>query len=253
VRESVIARAPEQRPAGESGLPVLGGVEKQTAHASVLETLRRAILGGVLEAGTPLVQSELSARLGVSKTPIREAIRDLASEGLIDFDSYRSSVVHTPTLDEAREIYDLRLVLEPIAVRKAVANSTDASVARAERLARAMRRTKDVGEWLDLNRAFHHVLTEPANSPRLMGIIEGLRNAAGMQIAWSFKARNSQMENANDDHDLIVDAYRRRDADAAVEASEHHLRGTLETVERFERERSGDGDGAAAPFQPASR
>jgi DNA-binding GntR family transcriptional regulator len=210
------------------------GIEKQTAHASVLETLRRAILGGVLEAGTPLVQSELSARLGVSKTPIREAIRDLAAEGLIDFDSYRSSVVHTPTLREAREIYDLRLVLEPIAVRRAVANMTDEPVAEADRLTKEMRRTKEVGEWVDLNRVFHDVLTAPANSPRLVSIIATLRNAAGMQIAWSLKARRSQMESANDDHDRIVDAYRRRDADAAVEATEHHLRSTLEAVEAFD-------------------
>jgi DNA-binding GntR family transcriptional regulator len=230
----------------QSGLPPLGGVAKRTAHASVLETLRRAILGGVLEAGTPLVQSELSARLGVSKTPIREAIRDLAAEGLIDFDSYRSSVVHTPTLEEAREIYDLRLVLEPIAVRKAVPNVTDEIIAEAERLAKEMRRTTDLGAWVDLNRIFHEELTAPANSPRLLAIIEGLRNAAGIQIAWSLKDHREQMESASDEHDLILDAYRRRDADAAVEASEQHLSRTLETVEQFERERADDGVPAVA-------
>jgi DNA-binding GntR family transcriptional regulator len=164
-------------------------------------------------------------------------------------------VVHTPTIEEAHEIYELRLMLEPVAVRKAVENISDESVAEAARLSKAMRRTKDVGEWVDLNRDFHEILTEPANSPRLMSIIQGLRNAAGIQIAWSFKARGSQMESANDDHDLIVEAYRRRDADAAVEASEHHLRATLDTVERFEHDRAADGDGAArsaAPFQPAA-
>jgi DNA-binding GntR family transcriptional regulator len=194
----------------------------------------------VLEAGTPLVQSELSARLGVSKTPIREAIRDLAAEGLIDFDSYRSSVVHTPTLEEAREIYDLRLVLEPIAVRKAVTNITDESIAEAEQLAKEMRRTTDLGAWVDLNRVFHEKLTEPASSPRLLAIIEGLRNAAGIQIAWSLKDHREEMVSASDEHDLILDAYRRRDADAAVEASEQHLSRTLETVEQFERERERD-------------
>jgi DNA-binding GntR family transcriptional regulator len=253
----VIAREPEQKSTTAAALPDLGGVLKQTAHASVLETLRRAILGGIIEAGTPLIQSELSSRLGVSKTPIREAIRDLAAEGLIDFDSYRSSVVHTPTIDEAREIYQLRLVLEPIAVRRAVENISDESVANAERLAREMRRTTDVSDWLALNHDFHEVLTDPAGATRLLSIIEGLRNAAAIQIAWSFKASGVQMQGANADHDLIVDAYRRRDADAAVEATEHHLRATLETVERFERDRAprvgGDGAAAAAaPFEPAA-
>jgi DNA-binding GntR family transcriptional regulator len=223
----------------------------------VLDTLRRAILGGIIEAGTPLIQSELSARLGVSKTPIREAIRDLAAEGLIDFDSYRSSVVHTPTIGEAREIYQLRLVLEPIAVRRAVENISDEAIAQADSLTREMRRTTDVSDWLALNHDFHDVLTSPAGTTRLLSIIEGLRNAAAIQIAWSFKASGSQMEGANADHELIVDAYRRRDADAAVEATEHHLRATLETVERFERDRAGadgngDGAAAAAPFEPAA-
>jgi DNA-binding GntR family transcriptional regulator len=255
----VIAREPEQKSTTAAELPALAGVLKKTAHASVLDALRRAILGGVIEAGTPLIQSELSARLGVSKTPIREAIRDLAAEGLIDFDSYRSSVVHTPTLDEAREIYDLRLVLEPIAVRQAVRNISHEAIARADALTRDMRRTRDVSDWLALNHDFHDVLTTPAGASRLLSIIEGLRNAAAMQIAWSFKASGgSLMEGANADHDLIVNAYRRRDPDAAVEATEHHLRATLETVERFERERAGgaDGDGdrnaAAAPFEPAA-
>jgi DNA-binding GntR family transcriptional regulator len=227
-------------------------VLKQTAHASVLDTLRRAILGGIIEAGTPLVQAELSARLGVSKTPIREAIRDLAAEGLIDFDSYRSSVVHTPTIDEARETYSLRLILEPIAVRKAVENITAESLAEADRLAKAMRRTKDVGEWLDLNHVFHELLTDPADSPRLLAIIESLRNAAAIQIAWSFKASQSQMTTANEDHQRIVEAYRSRDADLAVAHTEHHLRSTLEAVEAFERDRSGPSGAAAAPLKPAA-
>jgi DNA-binding GntR family transcriptional regulator len=252
----VIARVPDQKSTTGAELPALGGVLKQTAHASVLDTLRRAILSGVIEAGTPLIQSELSARLGVSKTPIREAIRDLAAEGLIDFDSYRSSVVHTPTLEEAREIYQLRLVLEPIAVRRAVENISDEAIAKADSLAREMRRTTDVSDWLALNRDFHDVLTSPAGATRLLSIIEGLRNAAAIQIAWSFKASGSQMEVANADHDLIVDAYRRRDTDAAVEATTHHLRATLETVEHFEGDRAeAGGDGAAAaaaPFEPAA-
>jgi DNA-binding GntR family transcriptional regulator len=249
----LIARAQQKSPPS-SALPPLGGVLKQTAHASVLDTLRRAILGGVIEAGTPLVQSELSSRLGVSKTPIREAIRDLAAEGLIDFDSYRSSVVHTPTLEEAQEIYQLRLILEPIAVRRAVENITDDALDEAQRLCTAMGRTNDVGDWLQLNHDFHEVLTMPAGATRLLSIIEGLRNAAAIQIAWSFKASQSQMRTANGDHQQIVDAYRSRDADRAVAVTEHHLRSTLEAVEAFEqdRRRGGDGAAAAAPFEPAA-
>lgn len=217
-----------------SVLPPLGGVLKRTAHASVLDTLRRAILGGVLESGTPLVQAELSARLGVSKTPIREAIRDLAAEGLIDFDSYRSSVVHAPTLVEAQEVYELRLLLEPVAVRRAVQRSSDQQLARARSVHETMLRTGELGAWVQLNSEFHSNLLEPAESPRLLGIIAALRNAAAIQVSLSLRAEGSQLEAANREHGLILDAYAQRDAERAAELTCGHLRSTLEVIERYE-------------------
>jgi DNA-binding GntR family transcriptional regulator len=225
--------------------PSLGGVLRQTTHATVLDILRRAILGGVLEAGTPLVQADLSAQLGVSKTPIREAIRDLAAEGLIDFDSYRSSVVHTPTLEEAQEIYELRLVLEPLAAEKAIPNITDEMLDEAARINDLLRATSDVAEWVDLNRQFHTLLTDPARSPRLVSLINGLRNVAAIQVAWSLKLRGAQMTDAAEDHDRILAAYRERDLDAAVEETKRHLHSTLAAIESFETARRQDaGDSA---------
>jgi len=181
-----------------------------------------------------LDERQLSQDLGVSRTPIREAIRDLTAEGLVDFDSYRSSVVHAPTLDEAQEVYELRLILEPIAVRRAVENITDAELARARELHEAMLATTELGDWVDLNRDFHATLTDPADSPRLLSIITALRNAAAIQVAMSLRARVSQLDEANQDHGRIIGAYARRDADAAVDIEEQHLRSTLRAIEAYE-------------------
>jgi len=216
------------------GIPGLGDVRRRTAHQEVLDRLRRAILGGTLAPGTALILSDLSSQLGVSRTPIREAIRDLTAEGLVDFDSYRSSVVHAPTLDEAQEVYELRLILEPIAVRRAVENITDAELARARELHEAMLATTELGDWVDLNRDFHATLTDPADSPRLLSIITALRNAAAIQVAMSLRARVSQLDEANQDHGRIIGAYARRDADAAVDIEEQHLRSTLRAIEAYE-------------------
>jgi DNA-binding GntR family transcriptional regulator len=215
-------------------IPPLDGVLRQTTHETVLETLRKAILDGVLEAGTPLVQADLSELLGVSKTPVREAIRDLAAEGLIDFDSYRSSVVHTPTLEEAREIYELRLVLEPLAIEKSVGSIPEEDLARAGELQLAMEKVEEVAEWIEMNHQFHTLLSNQAAAPRLNGLIVGLRNASAIQVAWSLKARPPLMKRADRDHAEIVDAYRRGDVEAAVEFSKHHLRATLEAIEAQE-------------------
>jgi DNA-binding GntR family transcriptional regulator len=221
--------------AAPNGIPALGGIPRRTAHEQVLEQLRGAILGGALAPGTPLVLSELSAQLGVSRTPIREAIRDLTAEGLVDFDSYRSSVVHAPTLAEAQEVYELRLLLEPVAVRRAVERVSDAQLARTRTIHETMLKTRDLGVWVQLNSEFHATLLEPADSPRLLGIVAALRNAAAIQVSLSLRAEGSQLDEANREHGLILDAYAQRDAARAADLTSGHLRSTLEVIERYER------------------
>lgn len=232
-------------------IPPLEGVLRRTTHETVLETLRKAILDGVLESGTPLVQADLSELLGVSKTPIREAIRDLAAEGLIDFDSYRSSVVHTPTLAEALEIYELRLTLEPLEIEKSVGNIPQADLDRAAELQLEMEKVDEVGGWIEMNREFHRLLSAPEAAPRLNSIIVGLRNASAIQVAWSIKAKPALMGRANRDHAEIIDAYRRADVEAAVEFSKHHLRATLEAIQEQEVAAAGRGDQDGAAARPA--
>lgn len=218
-----------------TALPAFVAAPRRTAHMHVLGQLRSAILGGRLAPGTPLVLPELAAQLRVSRTPIREAIRDLVAEGLVDFDSYRTSVVHTPTLNEAREVYELRFALEPLAARRAVEHVTDAQIERARGLADAMRRTDDRGQWVQLNRDFHAQLLEPAGSPRLLAMIATLRDAAAIQVGLSLRAKVSQLGEANEEHDLLLDAYSRRDTEEAVELTLRHLRSTLEVIEAYER------------------
>lgn len=233
----------------ESAIPPprrLADVAHRTAQERVEEALRQAILGGELSPGEPLVLDDLSAQLGVSRTPIREAMRALASEGLIDMDSFRSATVHTPSLEEAREIYDLRLVLDPIAVRRAVERITPEELETAQAIHETMLGTDDLGEWVDANREFHRVLQQAARSDRLISIIDGLRNSAAMQVALSLKAEGSQVAQANTDHERILQAFRDRDAAAAVRLTEDHLRNTLEVIERYE------GDLAAQQFDAAA-
>lgn len=231
----------DAEPSRSGALSSLGDVPRRTAHEEVLERLRKAILGGVLPPGTPLVLSELSMRLGVSRTPIREAIRDLAADRLVDFDAYRSAIVHEPTLAEAREIYNLRLTLEPIAVREAVLRITDAEIEEAATLQREMVAVEDVATWVELNRRFHAVLLDATTSPRLLSILCALRDAAAIQVALSIQARPAQMPDGNKEHARIVEAFRARDAPRAVQLTEQHLRSTLEAIEAYERRSRRDG------------
>jgi DNA-binding GntR family transcriptional regulator len=217
-------------------IPPLRDVALRTAQEQVVETIRHAILGGVLEPGTRLVLAELATRLGVSATPIREAIRDLAAEGLVDFDSYKSAVVHVPTVEETQENYELMVVLEPIAVRRSMERITDEQVDHAETLHRGMVETRDdVGRWVELNAEFHQTLIDPAASPRLTRIIAGVRNIGSLLVTIAIRHQPSQIEQFNDDHGRILAAFRSRDADEAAKLIEEHLRRTQAIVEDHQR------------------
>ena len=216
---------------------VLADLPRRTAHEAVRDSLRQAILRGELQGGTRLVQSELAESLGVSTTPLREAMRDLAAEGLIEFDRYRGAVVHSPTLDEVRDVYELCLLLEPVAVRKAVGRVREEELAIAAALLSRMDEEDDAGRFVDLNRDFHAVLSAPAGSARLESILRVLREAAAIHVGASLRARPSQMRESNAIHHQILEAYQRRDAHTAVELTCQHLNSTVEAIELAETPR----------------
>jgi DNA-binding GntR family transcriptional regulator len=212
-------------------LPPLGDLNRRTAHESVTEALRLAILGGVLPTGSRLVQADLAARFGVSNTPVREAMRQLSVEGLIRFDSYRGAVVRTPTLDEVREVYEIRLLLEPVAMRKAVRKITPAELERAWSVQREMAGVADVGTWVLLNRRFHGMLSTTTDSPRLAEIIGGLEDTATSQVALSIKADSRRMHDGNAEHEQMLRALEQRDEERLVQLVRQHLTSTVQAIE----------------------
>jgi DNA-binding GntR family transcriptional regulator len=222
------------RARGRHGPLVLDGFSPRTAHEAVRESIRQAILRGDLEGGTRLIQSELAESLGVSTTPVREALRDLTTEGLVEFDRYRGAVVHSPTLEEVREIYEICLLLEPAATRKAVHRISEEDLRAASALLARMDEEDDIGRFVDLNRSFHALLLTPGVPARLEPILRVLRDAAAIHVSASLKAQPSQMRDSNAIHHHLLDAYRRRDAEAAAELTTRHLSSTVEAIEVIE-------------------
>ena len=110
----------------------------RTAHDFAKQTLRRAILRGELPGGTRLIQSDLATQLGVSTTPVREALRDLAGGGLITLDRNRGGVVRELNWHEVEEIDQIQERLRPLAMELAVRNISDAELRKADALADQM-------------------------------------------------------------------------------------------------------------------
>jgi DNA-binding GntR family transcriptional regulator len=209
-------------------LPTLdpGGV--RTAHRTVTDRLREAILSGELPGGMRLVQSELAASLAVSVTPVREALRDLVGEGLVEFDPYRGATVHEPTLEELEEIYELRTLLTARTVAAGVEQISEGELAQAAALHKAMRSEHDPAAWLDLNRQFHHVLDAASRRPLYQEILGRLADLSALYVGVSISGSKARRKRADKDHGELIDAYRSGDPDLAVEIALRHLGDTVE-------------------------
>jgi DNA-binding GntR family transcriptional regulator len=210
----------------------LGELKKpdlRTAHSTVKGLIRDAILSGKLTAGTRLVQTELAESLAVSITPIREALRELASEGLVDFDAYRGAVVHEPTADELDNIYEIRSQLLPLSVRKGVLRITEGELAEARELAEQMGEASQA-DWVDMNRRFHQVLDGASRNPHLTAILGRLGDLSDLYVNLSVGVRAERRLSAGDEHQQLCDAFARGDTERAVEITVRHLRATVETA-----------------------
>lgn len=225
-------RGDQNEAAGRSWLG--GGItltdRRRTAFEFALLALRNAIVTGQIPGGTHLGQTALAQELGVSTTPIREALRQLASEGLVDFDSHKGAVVRKIDVDDMREVYILRLLLEPHCMRLAAGQIQPAVLARAEDLHRRMVSEHDVGAWAEINREFHGTLCDSVRSPRLVGFLQTLRGVDSLYTGVGLRAAPHPMEAGNQDHGQLLDALRRGDGDDAAAVSAAHIQAIIDLL-----------------------
>lgn len=194
-----------------------------TAHEFVRETLREGILDGSIPCGTRLVQAELAEQLSVSTTPVREALRDLAAEGIVELDAHRGGTVHRISNAELQEIYELRLLLETVAMQKAAARISPEQLARVGAVLEQMQEAPPTANWVMLNRDFHMTIYEAAGSGRLLAILRTLLDTSVMYVSMAVKSRPTVRDKATRDHERIFEALARHDVDAAAEAISEHL------------------------------
>lgn len=212
------------------GLLADNGHRPKTNQDWVYETVRQAIMRGTVAPGTRLNQSELAAELSMSTTPVREALRRLAGDGLVRIDSYRGAIVRELDKSDLEEVYELRLILEPLATRKAAERITEQELDAAERLWEKMNDPTDADIWVETNRDFHAIFAGAAQSPNLFPILKSLRDHAAPYVRLSITLDGTIPKSSNEEHRQLLDACRRRDGDLAAAIEERHLRATLQAV-----------------------
>jgi DNA-binding GntR family transcriptional regulator len=187
---------------------------------AVLEAIKHAILIGELKPGQALVETELAAGLGVSKTPVREALKTLAGTGLVVMSPYRGASVRAIDRGHARCIYDMRLLLEPVAAGRTVTGHTDWSAAR--RALEAADRAADAAERSLANRAFHRAMYVGCGNPLLVRTLDDLRDQTALvsTAAW---ARRPSWEGEAAEHLAILGAAESGDAEGVRDLMRSHI------------------------------
>jgi DNA-binding GntR family transcriptional regulator len=219
---------PGSRPAFLTG--AAGALPSRTV--AVLDAIKHAILSGELRPGQPLVETDLAEVLGVSKTPVREALKTLAGAGLVTVSPYKGAVVRVVGDAEARHIYDVRLLLEPEALGRAVARRRAGEAggdwpAAHEALDQADH-ASDQAERSLANRDFHRELYAGCGNPLLVRMLDDLRDQTALisVAAWRHEPPwlgTPSWEHEAAEHRAVLQAAEDGDADRAAGLLRAHI------------------------------
>ena len=204
-------------------------LERATTTEVAAGILREMILSAELRGGEPLRQDALAKQLGISRTPLREALNRLATEGLVRMDPHRGAIVARPSAEELREIYEVRLILEIEAARQAARACTDRDTDDLHEIMESQRANDDPRLFATSNAVFHDRLIAIANQHTLSDLITGLRNRSEVYIRL-LAGTPVSVSRARDEHSAMVDALERRDEPELVSVVAMHLASTVASV-----------------------
>ena len=189
----------------------------QTLREKILETIREAILKGNLKPGEKVAEPELAERFGISRTPIREAFRQLESEGYLTVIPRKGAVVAALSERDVQEFYAIKSILEGYAAELAAKNLSDKDLARLEAINAKLKKLADDGDvksFYRVHNEFHDTFLKAADNSKLYELIQQL----GMKFSRLRMASlsvNGRMAISVAEHDKLLDAFRRHDGKSA--------------------------------------
>jgi DNA-binding GntR family transcriptional regulator len=213
-------------------LSAIAVAPRVSASRMVADALRDAIVTGTLAPGTPLRQDALARHFSVSAIPVREALRQLESEGWAKVEMHKGATVAPLSADEAREIYEIRAGLENVAIACAIPAHTEATLREAQTLCDAARLETDPALYVARNEAFHMSLYAPAKRLQLTDLITTLhrRGERYLRLKLDFPEHKSVSDR---DHAALMQVVRQGDVASAQKLITEHLLGTGELLYKF--------------------
>ncbi|MBD2489672.1 GntR family transcriptional regulator [Aulosira sp. FACHB-615] len=188
----------------------------------IADALREAILRGIFQEGQSLRQDEIATQFGVSRIPVREALRQLEAEGLVTLHLNRGAMVSVLTAAEAQEICEIRSALEVQAIQLAIPKFSAADLEKAALILETTDQTTDAGLLAQFNWEFHAALYTSAERPRLLAMIKNLHINCDRYVRMQM-AQMDYQERSQKEHYQLLDACKQRDTKTAVRLLKRHI------------------------------
>ena len=205
----------------------------RTLREFVQQRLTNDLRSAFLRPGQRLIETDLAERYGVSRGPVREAIRALEGQGLVRFTSNKGAIASTLSSAQVREIYDMRIALESLAARRAALAVSPAALAHLSALLRRMDEAVDApAVWIELNDAFHAAIYALTSLSRLRGLIADL-TATIQPYALLYVELPGRLADTHADHHRILEALRDRDPARAEAVTRDHLQRAADIIVEF--------------------
>lgn len=233
----VVARRPGTPRAAAATVPIA----RRTVTDLALEALRERIVRGHYPDGAPLRQDALAAELGVSRIPVREALRQLEAEGLVSFSPHCGAIVSTLSLEEIEELFALRALIESDLLYRSIPRLTAEHRREAADVLGAYKLALDAGlvaEWGDLNWRFHSALLAPAGRGLALGVLQNLHHQSDRYMRAQLVLTHGAAR-ADDEHRAILAAVAAGDRDIACASLARHIMDAGEVLIRFLRQQRG--------------
>ncbi|MCF5721715.1 GntR family transcriptional regulator [Pseudomonas syringae] len=221
-----------QKPTPLNSIKISGPIPAHLARSVIEETLRNAILDGRLPCGTAMRQQELASLFGVSRMPVREALRQLEAQSLLHVVTHKGAVVAPLIEDNSAETYALRMLLESEALRLSIPLLTESDIAGADALICALEQEKDYTEIGRLNRLFHMALYSKAPNQRLLKLVEHGLNEEERFLRFNLEAMGLG-ETSQEDHRELLQLVAQKKIEQSILTLRNHLMRGMEVITNY--------------------
>ncbi|MEX4005056.1 GntR family transcriptional regulator [Paraburkholderia sp. EG285A] len=197
-----------------------------TRAEAATEELRRRILSGELAEGVQLKQDHLAEEFGISRIPIREALVQLESEGLVTIVPHKGAIVSELSTDDIGELFTLRATLEPHLLRRSVPRLQSSDFGRLDEILvefAAALKSGNPEHWGELNAELHRILLSRADRPRTLAIVDSLLSQTDRYTRVQLSINAEGMKRAQQEHKELVNLCRRGDSRQASTLLKRHI------------------------------